>query len=97
MKEEKPSFKNPMKHWLISKILIFLIRFIGITTNVKQVNKDVLLKAIKEYGSVILATWHQNIFFSIWLLKEHELTALISSSEDGEIIHNVFSHLVSHP
>jgi len=69
-----------------------MIRLIGITTTVKHVNKDVLANSIKEYGSVILTTWHQNIFFSIWLLKEHKLTALISSSEDGEIVQNVFSH-----
>lgn len=92
MKAERPSFKNRLKHWLITKILVLLIRFIGITTNVKQMNSDILVKAIQQYGGVILATWHANIFFSIWLLKEHELTALISSSEDGEIIHNVFSH-----
>ena len=47
---------------------------------------------MEEYGSVIVATWHQNIYFSIWLLRKEDLTALISSSDDGEAIYDVFDH-----
>ncbi len=88
--EEKRSLIKKIRNWLITFFLTILIRFIGITTRVKQVNNKVLTKVINKHGSVILATWHQNIFFSIWLLRNKELTALISSSEDGEIISNVF-------
>lgn len=81
-----------IKKLLITYFLTVLIRLTGITTSVKQVNNKALTRAIKKHGSVILATWHQNIFFSIWLLRKKELTALISSSEDGEIISNVFNN-----
>ena len=91
MSKEKLSFKKLTKNWLITSLLSVLIRFTGITTSVKQVNKKVLARAIKKHGRVIIATWHQNIFFSIWLLRKKELTALISGSEDGEIICNVFN------
>lgn len=91
MSLEKLSFKKRIKKWLITSILSILIRFTGVTTTVKQINKKVLTRTIKKHGSVILATWHQNIFFSIWLLRKKDLTALISNSEDGEIICNVFN------
>ena len=92
MKAEKRLFIKQIKNWLISKFLVLLVRFISFTTSVKQINAQVLSKALQENDSVIFATWHQNIFFSIWLLREHKLTALISNSEDGEIICNVFKH-----
>lgn len=81
-----------LKRWLITRILTFLIRIIGYTVRVRQIKKEVLKDTIKEYGSVIVATWHKNIFFSIWLLKNHDLTALISSSDDGEAIYDVFNN-----
>ena len=90
MSAEKLPFKKLIKNWLITFLLPLLIRLTGITTTVKQVNNKVLSRTIKKHGRVILATWHQNIFFSIWLLRKRDLTALISSSDDGEIICNVF-------
>ena len=86
------SFNKKIKRWLITKIVILLIRTIGFTIRVKQVNKGSLRKALQEYDSVIITTWHQNIFLSVWLLRNQELTALISSSDDGEIISKVFNH-----
>ena len=68
-----------------------MILITGYTSRVRQINKEFLADTIKEYGSVILATWHKNIFFSIWLLRNQNLTALISSSDYGEVIYNVFT------
>jgi len=92
MPKGKLSLINQIKNWLITNILKLLINFTGMTTSVRQINKKVLSRAIKKHGSVILASWHQNIFFSIWLLRNKNFTALISSSEDGEIIFNVFKN-----
>ena len=91
MKASAPMWKKKFQRWFITKILTFLIHITGYTARVKQNNKEVLKDTIKEYGSVIVATWHKNIFFSIWLLRNHDLTALISSSDDGEVIYDVFS------
>ena len=91
MKASAPLWKKKFQHWFITKILTLLIRITGYTSRVRQINKEVLKDTIKEYGSVIVATWHKNIFFSIWLLRSHDLTALISSSDDGEVIYDVFS------
>jgi len=83
--------KKKFQRWFITKILTLLILITGYTARKKQINKEFLENSIKEYGSVIVATWHKNIFFSIWLLRNHDLTALISSSDDGEAIYDVFS------
>tara|TARA_B100001996_G_scaffold351285_1_gene311195 strand:- start:33 stop:698 length:666 start_codon:yes stop_codon:yes gene_type:complete len=83
--------KKKFQRWFITKILTLLILITGYTAKKRQINKEFLENSIKEYGSVIVATWHKNIFFSIWLLRNHDLTALISSSDDGEAIYDVFS------
>ena len=92
MKEAISSLKRSFRHWLITKTLVLLIRITGMTTRIKRNNQQVLKNALKEYGGVIVATWHQNIYFSVWLLKNQKLTALISNSNDGEVIYDVFSH-----
>ncbi|MDP7046479.1 MAG: lysophospholipid acyltransferase family protein [SAR324 cluster bacterium] len=92
MQAAKTSWKKSIQHWLITRILVVLIRFSGSTTRVRRLNHEVLKSTLEEYGSVIVATWHQNIYFSIWLLRKEELTALISSSDDGQAIYDVFAH-----
>ena len=86
------SWKKRILRWLITRILVFLIRVTGKTTRVQRLNYEVFKSILEEYGSVIVATWHQNIYFSIWLLRKEDLTALISSSDDGEAIYDVFDH-----
>jgi hypothetical protein len=85
-------WKKRILHWLITRILVVLIRVTGKTTRVQRLNYEVFKSILEEYGSVIVATWHQNIYFSIWLLRKEDLTALISSSDDGEAIYDVFDH-----
>jgi len=92
MQAAKSSWKKRIQHWLITRILVVLIRVTGSTTRVRRLNHQVLKSTLEEYGSVIVATWHQNIYFSIWLLRKQELTALISSSDDGQAIYDVFAH-----
>ena len=91
MKTSAPSWKKKCQRWFITKLLTVLIRITGYTARVRQINKEILKDAIREYGSVIDATWHKNSFFSIWLLRNHDLTALNSSRDDGEAIYDVCS------
>ena len=91
MKSSVSIWKKKIQRWFITNILTLLIFITGYTARVRQINKESLKDSIKEYGSVIVATWHKNIFFSIWLLRNNDLTALISSSDDGEAIYDVFS------
>ena len=92
MKSSNFSWKRHFQRWLITKALMVLIRITGSTANVQHINRHILKTTLQEYGGVIVATWHQNIYFSIWLLRKQNLTALISSSDDGEVIYDVFAH-----
>jgi len=65
MKEAKSSLKRRFQRWLITKTLMLLIRITGNTTRIKSNNQQILKTALQEYGSVIVATWHQNIYFSV--------------------------------
>ncbi len=47
---------------------------------------------MQENASVIVVTLLQTIYISVWLLRNQELTALISGSDDGEVIYDVFAH-----
>ncbi len=91
MQAENTSWKKLIQRWIISRVIRLLISFTGITVRREHLNHQVLKSALDEYGSVIITTWHQNIYFSIWLLRKENLTALISSSDDGEIINDVFN------
>jgi len=62
MKEAKSSLKRRFQRWLITKTLMLLIRITGNTTRIKSNNQKILKTTLQEYGSVIVATWHQNIF-----------------------------------
>ena len=61
MQAANTSWKKRIQHWLITRILLVLIRVTGSTTRVRRLNHEVLKSTLEEYGSVIVATWHQTI------------------------------------
>ena len=70
------------------KKLIFLT---GVTSKTNWVGKDIVDEMIDRSEPFIICAWHNDIYFSTWLLKEMNLTALISSSKDGEYINKILS------
>ena len=70
------------------KKLIFLT---GVTSKTNWVGKDIVDEMIDRSEPFIICAWHNDIYFSTWLLKKMNLTALISSSRDGEYINQVLS------
>jgi lysophospholipid acyltransferase (LPLAT)-like uncharacterized protein len=69
-----------------------LLRFTGVTAQVSRENEAALHQVLREDGAFLLSTWHENIYFSTWMLRDLGLTALISSSRDGEAIYGVMRH-----
>ncbi len=69
-----------------------LLRATGWTSRVRRENEQALQAALTQHGTFLLATWHENIYFSTWMLRDLGLTALISSSRDGEAIYQVMQH-----
>ncbi len=69
-----------------------LLRVTGKTARVRRENEHALQAALAQHGTFLLATWHENIYFSTWMLRDLGLTALISSSRDGAAIYAVMQH-----
>ena len=63
----------------------------GVTAKISWVGKEIIDELIEKSQPFIICAWHQDIYFSSWLLKDFELTALISSSKDGEYINQILS------
>ncbi len=77
------------------KLILFgikkFIRLTGVTAKINWVGKEIVDEMIESSHPFIICAWHNDIYFSTWLLKEMNLTALISSSRDGEYINQVLS------
>ena len=63
----------------------------GVTAKISWVGKEIVDEMIESNRPFIICVWHHDIYFSTWLLKEMNLTALISSSRDGEYINKVLN------
>ena len=69
-----------------------LLRSIAWTSRTELENEGIIDEARRLHGGFILSTWHRDIFFSIWMFRELNLTAMISASRDGEGIFQVMRH-----
>ena len=80
--------------WNKKLILFGIKKFIcltGVTAKISWVGKEIVDEMIESSHPFIICAWHNDIYFSTWLLKEMNLTALISSSRDGEYINQVLN------
>ncbi len=77
------------------EILLFGIKkfiyFTGLTAKISWIGKEITDELMEKSQPFIICAWHHDIYFSSWLLKDFELTALISSSKDGEYINQILS------
>jgi hypothetical protein len=44
---------------------------------------EVAEAAREQHGAFLVSTWHQDIFFSIWMFRSLHLTALVSAAGTG--------------
>ena len=77
---------------LFIKLFVMLLRSIAWTSRTELENEGIIDEARRLHGGFILSTWHRDIFFSIWMFRELNLTAMISASRDGEGIFQVMRH-----
>ena len=77
---------------LFIKLFVMLLRSIAWTSKTELENEGIIDEARRLHGGFILSTWHRDIFFSIWMFRELNLTAMISASRDGEGIFQVMRH-----
>jgi lysophospholipid acyltransferase (LPLAT)-like uncharacterized protein len=80
-----------LKKKLALKGIQGFIFFTGVTAKISWVRKEIIDELMEKSQPFIICAWHHDIYFSSWLLKDFELTALISSSKDGEYINQILS------
>lgn len=71
---------------LIVGAIAAAIRTTGWTVRETHLNTKVLDDLKKSGDNSIISSWHENIYFSTWLLRNRELDPMISTKKDGEII-----------
>lgn len=81
---------NPKKKLAIKGIQGFIF-LTGVTAKISWFGKEIIDELIDKSQPFIICAWHHDIYFSTWLLKDFEITALISSSKDGEYINQILS------
>jgi lysophospholipid acyltransferase (LPLAT)-like uncharacterized protein len=74
---------------LLVQAVARFITLTGYTVRVQWIQPEILQDFRRLQKPYILCAWHQDIYFSAWLLRNHNLTAMISSSRDGEYIFQV--------
>ena len=80
-----------LKKKLALKGIQGFIYFTGVTAKIGWVRKEIIDELMEKSQPFIICAWHHDIYFSSWLLKDFKLTALISSSKDGEYINQILS------
>ena len=80
-----------LKKKLALKGIQGFIFFTGVTAKISWVRKEIIDELMEKSQPFIICAWHHDIYFSTWLLKDFKLTALISSSKDGEYINQILS------
>lgn len=86
--------KKTLKDRAIEKFSSGLIRLTGTTSANIHMNREVLDTLD---GNYILATWHENIYYSCWLLRNNNYGSMISNSRDGELIARVMKNFAFEP
>ncbi len=61
---------------LFIKLFVMLLRSIAWTSRTELENEGIIDEARRLHGGFILSTWHRDIFFSIWMFRELNLTPL---------------------
>ncbi len=81
-------------NWLLVKAFVGMIRLTGWTSKAVHLNRASLDSLPQNY---ILCCWHENIYYSCWLLKNRKYGSMISLSRDGDLISRVVEHFAFMP
>lgn len=81
-------------HHLFPRGGLILIKILSRTYNIHVVDSHNEEQAMREYGSIVYASWHQRFFPGITLFASRKpIAVIISQSHDGEMIARVANTL----
>ena len=78
--------KRALQDWSYRLLVYGLIALVGLTTRKVWVNRHVLETLQRQSQNAILAVWHNNLLYFLYILRGRGAAALISRSRDGENI-----------
>jgi lysophospholipid acyltransferase (LPLAT)-like uncharacterized protein len=93
MKQFWKNLERRLLHFLVPKLGLFYLRFVGSTSKVITVGKTELEQLRTQHPRVIFICWHEQSLYIAWLLRKMGITVLVSQSRDGEYIANIMHAL----
>lgn len=80
--------KEKVNLYISCRIIYLVFYLISLTLRVKYFNKEKRRKAelFHKKGSTLFVFWHQNVFTSLATHKNQNITPMVSSSKDGELV-----------
>jgi len=90
--ERALSLRERISLWLIPWLVVGLQRFVGLTSRRVNLNTDGFAALESARSPFILAIWHTNVLYSPYLHRNRQITVMISSSRDGELITRIVKH-----
>ncbi|MBE7436916.1 MAG: lysophospholipid acyltransferase family protein [Spirochaetales bacterium] len=90
--ERAPGLRERFSLWLIPWLVVALQRFVGLTAKRVDLNNEGFLDLQSSGRPFILSIWHTNVLYSPFLHRNRNITVMISSSRDGELITRIVKH-----
>jgi len=84
-----PKRSKKIIYWLLEWIGPWVIRLIGYSLRVEQVNAQAAEELRREGGPYILCTWHGRLFLPVFWNRRQGIVAMVSQHADGEVISRI--------
>ncbi|GBF43682.1 hypothetical protein LPTSP2_29850 [Leptospira ellinghausenii] len=81
--------KRKILVWLLPLIIVWLQRFIGLTSRFRIFKNEQYEEIFKNKKPYIYSIWHTNVLYSPYLHRNKKVAVLISESKDGDFINQV--------
>lgn len=81
--------KRKILVWLLPLIIVWLQRFIGLTSRFRILKNEQYEEIFKNRKPYIYSIWHTNVLYSPYLHRKKNVAVLISESKDGDYINQV--------
>lgn len=81
--------KRKILVWLLPLIIVWLQRFIGLTSRFRIFKNEQYEEVFKNKKPYIYSIWHTNVLYSPYLHRNKNVAVLISESKDGDFINQV--------
>ena len=89
-----------LNRFILTPLAYYIVRMFFLTVRIKSINEEILIHHLENGGKAVVALWHQRFFSLIGYAKKFRIykpSAIISLSNDGELMTQVAVRLGVHP